>query len=235
MSRHRWRNLHRGTESSQQQRRSSVLRIARRRLWRGGRVVGLAVVSVLVTVCVAVFALSATGVARFVPVLSNSMAPQMSVGSVALTLPVPRSAVRVGDVIVFTDPQRPSIRVIHRVTHVYGADEAHKFADWSTKRLFVDTRGDNNPSADPWVVSISDASIWRRVGSMPGIGYPAIWINSPTLRLAVFLFAGAAIALWALYLIWRKPRGRDSRSVRAPSGAPGRRRATEAAGELTSS
>jgi signal peptidase len=104
---------------------------------RGFRLLaGIGTVLCIVAV-VAVYVLSATNTARLVPVLSNSMAPDMPVGSLALTLPAARADIRVGDVIVFTDPDHPTIRVIHRVVHIYGSDEAASFTDWDPNQLTI--------------------------------------------------------------------------------------------------
>ena len=191
-------------QASQRAPRSRVLtgiRIAVRALRIG--TITLVFVAVLLSVCV--FALSATNTARVVPVLSDSMAPSMPVGSVALTLPVARASVRAGDVIVFSDPLEPAIRVIHRVTHVFTATESSKFSNWSSDKIFLSTKGDNNTSADPWVVTIADATVWKQTGSVPAVGYAAIWIANPTLRLVLFLGGGVAVALWALVALWRRP------------------------------
>lgn len=168
-----------------------------------------ALVTLGVLVSATIFGLSATNTVRLVPVLSNSMSPIMPVGSLALTLPVKRQDVRVGDVIVFSDPNTPGLRVIHRVIHVYGAAEASKFASWSTDKIFVGTKGDNNAVADPWVVTIPDAIIWRRAASLPGLGEPAIWVADPTIRFVSFILAGIALAVWALVALWRRPSKRD--------------------------
>ena len=172
---------------------------------------GLIILGVLASV--AIFGLSATNTVRFVPVLSNSMAPIMPVGSLALTLPVQRQDVRVGDVIVFTNPNTAGVRVIHRVTRVYSTADASKFANWSTKQLFLGTKGDNNAVADPWVVTIADATIWRRTASIPGLGEPAIWIADPLIRLGCFVVAGVALGVWALVALWRRPAKNEDRKT----------------------
>lgn len=182
-------------------RRASLPRVLR------GLVGALLTLGVLVSATI--FGLSATNTVRLVPVLSNSMSPIMPVGSLALTLPVARQDVRVGDVIVFSNPNTAGIRVIHRVIRVYGTAEASNFANWSTDKLFVGTKGDNNTMADPWVVTISDAIIWRRAASLPGLGEPAIWVADPTIRFASSMLAGIALAVWALVAIWRRPSKHD--------------------------
>ncbi|RIJ56103.1 signal peptidase I, partial [Clavibacter lycopersici] len=116
---------------------------------------------------VAVIALSVLGVTRFVPVLSNSMAPGMPVGSLAITAPTPRTEVATGDVVVFTAPMGPRVRVIHRVTHVFGPEDADRLDGWSADRLAIQTKGDNNPAGDPWIVTIGDDAVWERTSVVP--------------------------------------------------------------------
>jgi signal peptidase len=158
-----------------------------------------------VLAAVTVYGLSATNTARLVPVMSNSMAPGMAVGSLALTLPVSRDDIRVGDVIVFTDPDHPTIRVIHRIIHIYGPDEASSFTNWVPNQLIASTKGDNNPQADPWTVTVSDATIWRLDRSLPYLGEPAMWFENPSIRLWGFGAGGAALIGWILVIIWRRP------------------------------
>lgn len=169
------------------------------------RVVGVVVAALCLAAIAAVMLLSTTNTARLVPVLSNSMAPGMSIGSLAVTVPTPRSDIRVGDVIVFIDPDHPTIRIIHRIVHIYGADEASKFTNWKADELTASTKGDNNPTADPWTVTISAPIIWRMVYSAPHLGEPAIWFQTPTIRLWGFGTVGAGLVIWALVLVWRRP------------------------------
>ncbi len=175
-----------------------------------------------VLLSVTIFALSATGTARFVPVLSNSMYPNMPVGSMALTMPVAESSIRVGDVIVFSNPNQPSVRVIHRISHIYGADEASQFSNWSPDILFANTKGDNNPEADPWVVTIADTTVWRMQTSVPFLGYPAIWLDQPLAPLWFIVAGVLALTVWVLRAVWGRPRAHvaASTSVSAEAVAP---------------
>lgn len=169
------------------------------------RILGSIAAALVIAAIIAVLVLSSTSTARFVPVLSNSMAPTMPIGALALTVPVPRAAIKVGDVIVFTNPDHPAIRVIHRIIHIYGPEEASKFSNWRADQLTAETKGDNNPTADPWTLAIADPTIWRLEHSQKYFGYPAIWFQTPTIRLWGFGAAGAALVAWMLVLVWRKP------------------------------
>jgi signal peptidase len=161
---------------------------------------------VFIVAAAAVYIFAATNIARLVPVMSNSMAPDMPVGALALTVPVARADIKVGDVIVFTDPDHPTIRVIHRVVHIYGQDEAEKFGNWNPNQLTASTKGDNNPTADPWILTVGDATIWRMDWSFEHLGQPAIWFETPSIRLWGFGAAGIALVCWLLALVWRRPK-----------------------------
>jgi signal peptidase len=167
---------------------------------------GLAL-SAAAVVLLGAFVLSLMGIARFVPVLSNSMAPEMPMGSLAIALPVERETVVAGDVIIFTAPIGPQRRVIHRVTHVYTGEETQQFVDWVPTRSYMDTKGDNNPSADPWVLTMSDATVWRKESVVMSAGWPAIWLGDPQIRFAAFGLAGLAVVAWSLVVVWRRPQG----------------------------
>ena len=176
-----------------------------RRLAFGLRVIVVGFVGLAVLLSVTIFILSAMGAARFVPVLSNSMAPSMSVGSLALTIPIPRDSVKVGDVIVFNNPNQSGTRVIHRVTHIFGADESSFFSNWSPDILFVTTKGDNNPAEDPWVATMSEQSVWRMQTSLPYMGQPAIWLAQPLAPLWFIVAGVLLVAVWLLRILWRRP------------------------------
>jgi signal peptidase len=188
-----------------------VSRRARRRPVRRGPIrrilgvlSGLATTVVAVAV-VAIVALSALGITRLVPVLSNSMAPGMPVGSLAITAPTPRTDVAVGDVVVFTAPVGPRVRVIHRVTRVFGAEDAALLEGWSPDRLAMQTKGDNNPAGDPWIVTIGDDAVWERTAVVPLLGWPFVWLGDPLARMIAFGIVGAGAMGWVLALIWRRP------------------------------
>ncbi|AZZ50194.1 signal peptidase I [Rathayibacter rathayi] len=161
-------------------------------------------VALLAVAGLAVFALSALGLVRLVPVLSNSMAPVMPVGSLALTLPVDQAAVRAGDVIVFTDPDDPGRRVIHRVTLVYAEADAAALRGREPGQLALTTKGDNNESADPWIVTIADQRIWRESSVVPLLGWPSIALAHPEVRFALFAAGGAVVVGALLLAIWRR-------------------------------
>ena len=156
-------------------------------------------------IAVTLFGLTATGTARFVPVLSNSMAPNMPKGSLAIVTPTPAAAIGAGDVIVFTAPDESRRPVIHRVTHRYGPEAAGTVEDWSPDKLFLTTAGDNNPGPDPWILVLDETDVWEQYTVIPYAGWPVLRLSEPTTRMLAFGAGGAIIATWAMIHIWRRP------------------------------
>lgn len=184
---------------------------ARSRTRRRGRflrrflsVLGSVALGAAALVLIGAFLLSVFGIARFVPVLSNSMAPEMPKGSLAIAVPLARQDVVAGDVVIFTAPVGPDRRVIHRVTDVLDGDEATSIVDWSADKLYMETKGDNNPAADSWIVTISDDFLWSKSMVVPYMGWPTIWLGDPKTRFIAFGLAGLGVVGWALVVVWRR-------------------------------
>lgn len=156
-------------------------------------------------IAVTLFLLTATGTARFVPVLSNSMAPDMPKGSLAIVTPTPAAAVEAGDVIVFTAPDKSRRPVIHRVTHRYGPEAAATIDGWNPDKLFLTTAGDNNPGPDPWILVLDETFVWEQHTVIPYAGWPVLSLSDPTTRMIAFGAGGALIVTWAMIHIWRRP------------------------------
>lgn len=186
-----------------------------------GRLMGVLLTTAAV-VAVALFVLTATSTAHFIPVLSNSMAPDMPKGSLAVVTPIPAQDVAAGDVIVFTAPDGTRRRVIHRIEHRYGPDEADTIAGWTPDKLFLTTAGDNNPSPDPWILVLDEITLWHQHTVIPYVGWPLIGLSDPTTRMIAFGAGGAVIAAWALVHIWRRPTPTE------PGSAPGSKPGTDA-------
>ena len=91
-------------------------------------------------------------------VKSTSMVPTLNVGDIVVIVGVDPSTIRPGDIIIYDKrvntrifsraPLMPVEQmgyiIIHRVIEVY--------VDPSTGKVYFRTKGDNNFSADPWVV-----------------------------------------------------------------------------------
>jgi signal peptidase I len=147
------------------------------------------------------------------PVLSASMTPGLPVGGVVVTQRVPTSTLKVRDVIVFAKPGGAGDLIVHRIIALKR----------TSGQLQVRTQGDANPAADPWTASLRGTTAYRAVGSLPFLGYAAVWAHGPSGRQAALLGAGL-LGLLACAATLRSGR---RRAGSGPDIAPdGRERAT---------
>ena len=160
-----------------------ILRLGK---WTAGLLGGLAVCSLL--------AYAALIVAGFRPavVYSGSMEPTLHVGSVAFLRAVPATQVEVGDIITFTDPQAPNRLVTHRVIRIVDRPQGRAYK----------TRGDANPAADPWAVSLP-GEVGRFSFDVPYLGYGLVYLTTREVRLALLLATCALVLVGLLRAIWR--------------------------------
>ena len=98
-------------------------------------------------------------------IMSNSMIPVFSRGSMVIVEKKSAVDVRVGDIIQYKAPDK---MVTHRVIQIDLAD------DGSGEQVFI-TKGDNNPSADMPVKPAQIVGIIR--AEIPYIGYPTVWLK----------------------------------------------------------
>jgi signal peptidase I len=162
-----------------------------------GRILGIAVVAVVVA-----FLLGLTVGPLVLPykalvVYSGSMEPTIPVGSVVILTPVQAADVKQGDVITFQRPDNKSELVTHRVIAVESGPNGQQ---WITK-------GDANTTADPWRVPAAGNG-WRYYFNIPYIGYVLNWLQSPLGRILFLVVPAAALGLLTLYELWaprRKP------------------------------
>jgi signal peptidase len=128
------------------------------------------------------------------PVLSGSMRPTLEPGAVIITQRQPVSQVRVGDIIVFHQPDAASNVIAHRVISVRPVAGG----------VEVETRGDANSIADPWtpfLVRGPDAYLVR--ATIPWVGFVSVTLRRYAISLV--LFGGAAVLV---YLMVRRLRRR---------------------------
>jgi signal peptidase len=138
---------------------------------------------------------------RFLPyqalvVESGSMAPTIPTGSVVFYTKRAATAVKVGDVIVFSKPGAANEKVTHRVYAVKRS---------ATGRYFV-TKGDANGAPDDWRVPAVGTG-WVAAAHLPYAGYALVDIQSPLGRLLLLLVPAALLGAITLYEIWHDRRG----------------------------
>lgn len=165
------------------------------------RVAGMAGRTALVAF-VAIVALVAvgprTGRYQVLTVLSDSMAPAMPRGALALSVPVHPADIEAGDVITMRSPIGANAVVTHRVMEVVEPGP----------HPVVRTRGDANDADDPWLARLDGDRAWRVVGSVPRGGFVIAALRQAAPRLALTVLAPLALAALWLVRIW------------APAGGP---------------
>jgi signal peptidase len=102
------------------------------------------------------------------PILSGSMRPGFPVGGVVVAERTPTSALAVGDVILFQNPDRPSDQMVHRIIRLK--------SDQSGQQV-INTKGDANSADDPWTVSLQGNSVYVAQFTLPLLGYAAVNTN----------------------------------------------------------
>jgi len=140
----------------------------------------------------ALVALGALGALMLVPaalgyrgyvVEGGSMGATIPRGSVVFDDVVPRSRLRVGDVITYRPPGRA--RVTHRIVAI-------------ARDGSLTTRGDANATADPWTVRLAGAEQARVAFHVPLAGYAYAALAVRPIRILVIGLPALLIALGAL-------------------------------------
>jgi signal peptidase len=135
---------------------------------------------------------AALGLERYV-ITGGSMSGTYDRGSVVLDEVVPVSELHPGDVVTFQPPKQSGL-VTHRivaVTRIRG------------ERVFR-TKGDANPTADPWRIKPTEGRLPRVVASVPYVGYAIAALELRWVRVAAISVPAALIALGLLHnQVWR--------------------------------
>ena len=150
---------------------------------------GLFGISLLLALLVALAVIPMfVGLRSFV-IMSGSMEPTISTGSVAFAQPVPSQELQIGDVIAFNPHPDAVMPTIHRVI---------KIEDRKGTRYYT-TRGDSN-NGDDAEMALPPQSL-QVVGALPVIGYLVFYAAQPigTVLLVV-------VPLLLLALLWIKDR-----------------------------
>lgn len=168
----------------------------------------------LTVLCLALAALllvpAALGYERYV-IVSGSMSGSYDKGSIVFDETVPVDELRVGDVITYQPPPGTASDdlLTHRIAWI-GTDR-------EGERTFR-TKGDANPSADPWTFSLDGPEQARVAFSVPYVGYLLAGLSIPLVRTLAIGLPAVIVALLLLAGIWRS------------AGEEARRREAEAAG-----
>ncbi len=137
-----------------------------------------------------------TGHYRTLAILSGSMEPTFAPGDLVVSTPMRAREVRRGDVITFHAPVEGAPLVTHRVVRVveHGPHPV------------VRTRGDANPTADPWSARIDDDVVWRQRAVVPRAGRVIHELRRPAVHRVLLYGSLAALVVVGLRVIWSEPK-----------------------------
>ena len=120
---------------------------------------------------------------RIYVVHTGSMTPALNPGDAVLDRPAP-AAVHQGEVVTFGVNSGPDSVVTHRVNAVAANG--------------IKTKGDANPTPDPWTVQFSDV-IGTKFLTLPYGGYVLVYLQHPQGIASVLTALFAMILLWHLF------------------------------------
>lgn len=130
-------------------------------------------------------------------VLTGSMRGTFDPGALVLTRPMSVSAVRAGDVIVFTPPGH-STPYTHRVVTVSG----------STAHPVITTKGDANPAPDAWKARLDGPTVPHVIASVPHVGQLLLAVQGRGLHTALLALLGTVLAVSGTRFILGSPQPR---------------------------
>jgi signal peptidase I len=155
---------------------------------------------------------AALGYQRYV-IVSGSMSGTYDKGSIVFDKEVPVGDLKVGDTITYQPPPGTFSQdlVTHRIAWI-GTDASGE----PTFR----TRGDANPSADPWTFSLDQPTQAKVEFSVPYVGYLLAGLSVPAVRMLAIGIPAILVAFLLLAGIWRSA-GEEARRREAEAGEAG--------------
>ena len=133
-------------------------------------------------------------------IAGESMAGTIPKGSLILDRIVPASSLQVGDVITFRPPGAKG-PVTHRIVSIV--------PDQNGTRVYR-TKGDVNPSVDPWQVTLDQDEQPRYLANVPYVGYAIAALSLRPVRLFALALPALVIAVAVLSSLWKEA-GEDLR------------------------
>lgn len=172
--------VHTQQPQARRQRRRRIIRIIDLTVWMTAGISSVVIAGLVVLYGI-----------QFSRVLSPSMEPDMPVGSVAVTSHVPADQLRVGQVAILQAPG-DNTPYIHRVVSLQFAPDG----------LRVRTKGDANPSEDPWTVTMADQQVAVLVFVLPTQRITDIAMRLQFIAIPLFFFG----VLMTAYFGWNAMR-----------------------------
>lgn len=138
---------------------------------------------------------AALGFQRYV-IVSGSMTGTYDRGSIVFDKEVPVTDLKVGDAITYSPPAgaSPEKLLTHRIVWIgtnKGGEETFR------------TRGDANPSADPWTFTLDKPEQAKVAFSVPYVGFLLAALSIPTVRMLAIGIPAVLVAFLILAGIWR--------------------------------
>lgn len=121
-------------------------------------------------------------------VRSGSMSPTIPTGSLVLYHKVQATQLKVGDIIVFQEPDTAGTMVTHRI-YAIRSDAQGKY--------FV-TKGDANAVPDNWQIPVSGSG-WEAFSHVPVVGYILWDIQSGWTRVLLIIVPAIVLGVLSLY------------------------------------
>jgi signal peptidase I len=153
---------------------------------------------------------------RFLPyqalvVRSGSMTPTIPTGSLVLYKKATASSLKVGDIIVFTEPNTLDTKVTHRIYAIHSGPQGKYFL----------TKGDANANPDSWTIP-AVGSGWEEFWHAPDIGYVLSDLQGGYVRVILIIIPALLLAGLAI-VAFRRGRG-GARAPRPAKSGRGRAR-----------
>ncbi|GLY27455.1 signal peptidase I [Kineosporia sp. NBRC 101731] len=161
--------------------------------------------NVLSTVAFALFLFLAVGPHLFpyqtMTMLTGSMVPTINPGDVAVDTRTSIYDLKPGDIITYRIPVEDHRIVSHRIITV---------TTETNGSVTVQTKGDANPSNDPWTANFTSGTMWRVDTVIPKIGEGIRFFREPGVARVTVYVAPVVGAVLALSIIWT-PRRRSNK------------------------
>ena len=134
------------------------------------------------------------GLQRYV-ITSGSMTGTYDRGSLVYDEVVPISALKVGDVITYDPPQGAPGLLTHRIATIDVRRDG--------TRVYR-TKGDANPTADPWTFTLGTPTQARAAFHLPYAGFALAALSDRRLRMLLIGIPALLVTLSVLAGLWRE-------------------------------
>lgn len=149
-----------------------------------GRVLSGAALAITAVVSVALALLVSVGGVSFARILTESMAPEVNRGDGLVLAPLSVHDITPGTVVLLPMPDADGTMYAHRVTRV----------ERSAAGVTLHTKGDANPTADPWTVTVHSSEVQRVVTTLPLSDIPILQLTRSTVYTVIAFLVAVLVA-----------------------------------------